>query len=184
MEEGYKAEAEQLRRLKEERDKWWQVNIANKNLSNVVVSLFVFTLFVFIVSQYITSLFGIDYLLLGITVAAVLSYGYSAITNSRREPMFVCPKLECRTPIPALHWQCPCGKVNTPASMRSTGNLAKPPTLGEPCLACKTLVSHYICPKCDTRILLDASRPETRAATWPDYVWPKGKEKHEKGDRS
>jgi hypothetical protein len=44
------------------------------------------------------------------------------------------------------------------------------------------LVSHYICPKYDNRTLLDASRPETEAATWPGYVRPKDKEKREGGD--
>ncbi len=101
MGEGQKSEVEQLRRLKEERDTWWQFNSANNNLFNIVVSLFVFALVIFALSQYFTTLLGIHYLLLEAAAVTILSYGYSVITNNRSEPMFVCPKLECRASIPA-----------------------------------------------------------------------------------
>jgi hypothetical protein len=94
MEVEYEGEVEQLRRLAEERDVWWQANMSNNNLFVICITLLISTAIITIASHYFFYLLELNYIMLAVDIMALLIYGYSAIANGRREPMFICPKPE------------------------------------------------------------------------------------------
>ena len=94
----------------------------------------------------------------------------------KEPPNLRLPQLILRGIICAIYWRCSCGHLHEFREWRDTFltffSTRTPKTIGEPCEACAVAPSHYICPHCHTFILLDATRPRTKAATYPEYVRP------------
>ena len=166
-------ERRQLSRLIKERDDWHRTDTRDRKYLYIASGILVILLFI----DYYFGLPTFNKELLYIISFGILLSILPAIYFSHRwdfkEPLFVCPNTRCRGEAPALNWQCTCGKIHALEASYWLSGAAKPPkVIGEPCDACGLLPSHYICPHCHTSILLDATRPRTKAAVRPGYVRP------------
>lgn len=89
---------------------------------------------------------------------------------------FHCPNTSCKSgsipnAINAALWQCgKCGHTHEGLPGKTWWSFAR--LIGDRCNNCKTAPSHFFCPHCNTAILLDETRPRTKAAKVPGWVRP------------
>jgi predicted RNA-binding Zn-ribbon protein involved in translation (DUF1610 family) len=130
-----------------------------------IVGLQLFTLGIVLIPALfimylITRFYTFDSFLLGAATWLAIGMGVSYYIFKKWQiariidfssPSFPCPY--CGTDIKASHWKCHCGRKHE----RFEGHL-----IVQECEDCKVKPSHFVCPKCNNRIVLDKTRADER----------------------
>jgi hypothetical protein len=156
----------QIERLKKERDKYYRK--FHMAWTSMALFILTFLLAFYAYKKAYTSLFYAS--LVASIMYGIMAFIFLKIADNKRL-MFRCPRTSCGGETRSDYWQCGCGHIHHLPIWRVIFG-GKEKVIGEPCDSCTIAATHYFCPDCNKKILLDDTRPPERAAMYPGWVAP------------